>query len=389
MAMRNLTYTELKAVINAYVVENKVSNATYEETRDNTAMLLDKIAKIVNLDTTYTDKLPEFDGEYLDYGKDVEEWQQDLIPVEDFDPSGTDALAPHDPSYRPNFYSKTLKEKTIPVTVRNNDLERAVHFIEQLEKLVSMKTKRLYDSEAQFKYGIKRELLNTIIKFADAMKTNAITKSVQNVFASDYSVNQTIKIGIDYYNVMRDYKANASTSLNEMLSIGYLVKFEIVKEIAIPKDTATSDAFIKQVKMDVEIASDSNEGHSLNAIALGNTETLMLLFKQGVMPSIQVDSLAGAINKEELALPASTKVIKDFGNDSTGVFAMLIDSRMVRLFNSYRAVRQDSNGKGDFVNYYLHTQNTGWISRNAFVTIYRASNEASTQADEPSTEVSD
>ena len=387
--MRNLTYTELKAVINAYVVENKVSNATYEETRDNTAMLLDKIAKIVTLDTNYTDKLPEFDGEYLSFGKDIEEWQQDLIPVNDFDPTGTDALKPNDPSYRPNFYSKSLGTKTIPVTIRNNDLERAVHFIEQLEALVAMKTKRMYDSEAQFKYGVKRELLNDLIKLADAMKANAITKTAQNVFTADYSVNQTIKIGDDYYNVMRDYKANASKTLAEMLSIGYIVKFEIVKEIAIPKDTTTSDAFIKRVKTDVEIASDSNEGHSLNATALGNTEALMLIFRQGIMPTIQVDSLAGAFNKEELALPASTKVIKDFGNDSTGVFAMLIDRRMIKLHNSYRAVRQDVNGKGDFVNYFLHAEYTGWLSRNAFVTIYRASDDASAQSDEPSTEVSE
>ena len=372
MAQRNLSYAELKDVITAYVDENKVSNSTYKETRDNTAELLDKIAKIVSLDTSYTDKLSEFDGEYLSFGKDIEEWQEDLIPIEDYDAEGKNALAPADGSYRPNFYSKTLGRKTIKQTIRNNDLERAVHFIEHFELLIARKSKKMYDSEASFKYGVKRELLNDLIKFADAMKTNAVTKTTSNVFQADYNVNDTIKIDDTYYNVMRKYKANTSTSLDEMIKIGYLVAFDLVKEMEIPTDTATADAFIKQVKIDDEIASDENEGHSLNCVALGNTETLMCILKQGVSPVLDVDSMAGAFNEARLTLPAISKVIKDFGSDKTGVFAMLIDSRMVRLHNSYRAVRDQGNADGDFVNYVLHTENTGWISRNAFLRIYRA-----------------
>ena len=120
--MAKMSYAELKDYVASVVTLAKLSNASFVETRDNTVGLLDKIGKIVTLDTNFiVDKLNMFDGEYLSFGKTIEEWQQDLIMIQDFNASGSGALSPHRPTYRPVFYSYTVGKKYIPTTIDYND----------------------------------------------------------------------------------------------------------------------------------------------------------------------------------------------------------------------------------------------------------------------------
>ena len=74
-----LSIKQLTEVLTAYVQENKISVATFTETRDNSVGLLDKIGKIFTITHNFVDKLEMFDGEFLSYGKTVEEWANDLI----------------------------------------------------------------------------------------------------------------------------------------------------------------------------------------------------------------------------------------------------------------------------------------------------------------------
>ena len=62
-----LSFAQLKAIVSEYVSENKISVATFEITRDNTALLVDKIAKLFTLDTSFIDKLAVFEGEELSF----------------------------------------------------------------------------------------------------------------------------------------------------------------------------------------------------------------------------------------------------------------------------------------------------------------------------------
>jgi len=362
-----LSLAELQVVISSYVAEAKLSSATFSVTRDNTVGLLDKIAKTITLDSNFSDKLPEFDGEDLPLGKTLEEWQADLILPEDYDPTGANNMAPHNPTYRPAFYSYTLGEKSIPTTIRNNDIERAVGSSEELIRIVDMKTKRLYDSEASFKYGVKREMLAKWV----AMCETAQDVSTSFSASGDYAVGTYLKGGSNAYIVVKAYVHGTCANYGEAVTEGYLIKLELVEELAVPADTATGEAFVGKIKEDVEKASDISEGHSLNGNTLGAVEGLMLIVKQGVMPVIESQVEAGAFNLGKIAIPAEVRVIKDFGSNATGVYAMLIDKRACRLHNTYRAVREDRNGKGDFLNLYLHTENTGFISRNAFVKVFK------------------
>lgn len=368
-----LSFAQLKSIVASYVSANKVSYATFEVTRDNTALLVDKIAKIFTLDTSFIDKLEVFEGEELSFGKTIEEWQQDLMLPEAYSSSGDGALSPHDPTYRPAFYSYTLGRKVIPTTIRNNDIERAVHFAEQFTELIAMKSKRLYDSVAVWRYECKREILAKLIGFCAGVKTGASAYATNQ----NYSVGDYVKSGSpsQYGIVVKPITSGASdtNSWANAKANGYVILLDLEEEIAVPVDTSTGEAFIKSVKKAVEIAQDISEGHSLNGNTLGASEGLILLVKQGVIPELEVDVMASAFHEQRVAMPAEIKVIKDFGSDSTGVFAMLVDKRGVRMHNSYKAVRENFNGSGDFLNLFYHSEDTAFISRNTFVKVYRAS----------------
>lgn len=361
-----LSEQELKTIVATYVAQNKISNPTFNVTRENTAFLVDKIGKTFTFDTSYVDKLSMFDGEMMGMGgRTIEEWQEDLILPVDYDPNGATTLAPHNPTYRPNFYSYTLGKKVIPTTIYGNDLERAVNNEGEFVSLVSMKTKRLSDSEAVWRYAVKREGLAKL--YAMANVTNASVWSA----VTTHNVGDFVKessSATDIYEVVKP--TPTGKTFVDAKSEGYVIKLDLITKIAKPSDTATGENFIEQVKKDVEIASDISEGHSINANTLGATEGLILLVKQGVIPNLEVKTFSGAFQKEDIAIPTKVVVVKDFGSASD-VYACLIDSRIMRLYPSYKAVKDQYNAEANFQNLFLHTENTMHISRNCFVKFYK------------------
>ena len=370
--MAKLSYAELKTLVASLVTDAKISNASFVESRDNTVGLLDKIGKIVTLDTDYqTDKLYMFDGEYLSFGKTIEEWQEDLILPQNFDSTGANALAPSDPTYRPVFYSYTLGRKVIKTTIRNNDIERAVHFNEQFIEIIAMKTKRLSDSMAQYRYQVKREMLAKFIGLAHAEMTNTETFTTSHAYTVGTCVRSassgTIKYGIV---VKAIANTNDKNWANSVLA-GNIIELHLEQGLAVPTDDTTGEAFLEQLRKDVELASDSNEGYSLNGNSLGATEGLVLIVKQGVMPSLEVKTLSGAFNLDKIAPNVEVIVVKDFGGADADYYAVLMDRRGMRLHNTYNATREDVNGLGDFLNINRHTEDTAYLSRNVFFKAYK------------------
>ena len=376
--MAKLSIAQLTSVVSNYVASNKISVESFSETRANSVGLLDTLGKIYTLWQNYGDKLALFDGEDLSFGKTIEEWAQDLILPEDFDASGSTTLAPHESTYRPVSFSYTLGKKTIPQTIRNNDIERAVHNIAQFEEIIAGKTKALYDSETMFRYALKRQALGVLIeRCADAMdSTNAdVTLATEGASISGaHSVNELFYVTATakMYVLVKPIASGAGLTGTTAIAGGYLILLDLVTEIAKPVSDVTGEAFIQQVLADVEIASDFSEGHSLNGNTLGgNPEAgLVLVIKQGVMPALKVQTLAGAFHREELAIPAEIVVVPNFGDADADFYAILVDRRIMRLHNTYRAVRENMNGQGDFLNMFYHTENTVHVSRNCFVKVY-------------------
>lgn len=371
--MAKLTIEELKTELANVVTASKISLNSFNVTRDNVVGLLDKIGKIYTLDTVFSiDKLSMFDGEYLSYGKTIEEWYQDLILPVDYDPTGANNMAPNDPTYRPVFYSYTLGRKYVPTTIRNDNIERAVHNEGQFTSIVAMNAKRLDDSMAQYRYGLKREMIARYIDLCKgAMSSSNTTFNKANNYAT---INTLLKKGTspDVYGVLvKKYTANDATDWDDAVAQGFIIVYDLISSLSAPTDTTTANAFIKQVKKDVEKANDISEGHSLNGNTLGAVEGLTLILKQGIVPELEVESFAGAFNRADLAVPANIVVVADFGTADADYYALLIDTRGMRLHNTYMATREDFNGKGDFLNLYRHTEDTATLSRNTFVKAYK------------------
>ena len=373
--MAKMSYAELKSYVNGVVTTAKLSNATFNITRDNIVGLVDKIGKLVTLDSVFAiDKLAQFDGEYLSFGKTIEEWQQDLIMPQDYDSTGAGAMSPHDPTYRPNFYSYTIGRKVIKTTLRNNNIERAVHFVEQLVEISAMQIKRVQDSMSAYRYQVKREMLAKFIELIE-IAYNKNSDVATFVTATAYNEGTLLKdadtptaFGIV---VKKIPSSPAIADWATAVSGGYIIVYSLVTALAKPVDDSTGEAFVQSVKEVVEVAGDLSEGNSLNGNSLGAIEGLTLILRQGIEPVLDVKTLAGAFHQERVSLPANTITLRDFGSASNDVYAVLLDSRGMRLHRTYEATRENMNGDGDFLNIFSHTEDTAWISRNCFVHIWK------------------
>lgn len=318
--MAKMTIEGLKGFAKAYVDASKQAG-TWTASTKNLLGAIDKIGKMVTLDGTYGDKLPELEGDKLPLGRTIEEWFIDLTLPENFvDPAdtsfdATNALKPHFPSTESCYYSYTLGRKKIATSQPFDNVERACLNSEDAANMTAKILERLEQSYQTSRYAAKRQLLGN-------MATKAVTAGC-------------------------------------------------VETLAKPADTETGEAFIKSLKNAVETASDINEGNTLGGVTAGASPSLTLYIKQGIMSSVEVDTLAGAFHDERLAIPATVKVIKDFGSADNKIYAILVDPRGVKLHNSYMAVRDQVNADGDFINFFKHFEDTGFISKSTFVKVYK------------------
>ena len=316
--MAKMTISGLQTLAKTYVAAAKQAG-TWTNSSDNLYKAVDKIGKMVMIDGQFIDKLPELDGDELPLGKTIEEYFIDLTLPEAYKDITTEAgkdKAPALPTVENCSYSYSLGREKIKTTVPYDNVERAARSVEDASNMITKILERLGNSYEMFKFAAKKQLLG-----------NAADKAV------------TAKL---------------------------------VTTIAKPVDTATSEAFIKQIKQDVETASFPNEG-GLNGSLIGAAPELVLYVKKGVMPIVEVDALAGAFNEGRLAIPAKIKVVDDFGSmTNTGVYAILVDPRGIKLHRDYHAIRQSENADGDFINYVDHSEHTGFISKNVFIKAYKA-----------------
>lgn len=318
--MAKMTISNLKEYAKAYVDASKQAGAWVAST-NNLLGMIDKIGKIVTIDGFYGDKLPELEGDKLPLGRTIEEYFIDLtLPSNFVDPTDTSfdpttAIKPYFPTHQDCYYSYTLGRKFIATSEAYDNIDRACLTAEDAGNISAKVLEKLEQSYQSARYAAKRQLLGNFATKAIAAKC--------------------------------------------------------VETLATPTDTATGEAFIKSVKNAVETASDINEGNTLGGVTAGASPALTLYLKQGIQSSIDVDTLAGAFNSEKLAIPAKVKVIKDFGDCDDSVYAILVDERGVKLHNSYVAVRNDGNGAGDFVNFFKHYEDTGFISKSTFIKVYK------------------
>lgn len=370
---KKLSVEELKSSVSTWVAKSKIAQTTYNKVVNAIDGLLEKIGKIYTNDQQFSDKLAQLDGEFLSFGKQVEEWKADLIlPVDYASADELGDLKSAYPTYRPAEYSYPLGDKVFTITRSIKELQGTVHNEGQLEELIMGIQRELTNSKIAYRYAAKRMMIGRLAEMCkDEMNATA---AVAWAAGTGRAVNTLVKsadnkIGI----VVKAYPASANLAWEPAVEQGYIVVLDLVTTIAKPTDTATGEAFVKQVKKDVEIAGDISEGHSLNGNTLGASQGLILAVKQGLMPSIEVDVEAGAFNGNKVAMPSEVIVLPDFGKGADeNVYAVLFDKRALRFYPTFEYSASAPNETKAYINYISHLDATAHISRNCFVKVYKA-----------------
>ena len=311
--MAKMTIEGLKTFVKTYVDKTKQAGAWVSST-DNLLKLQDKVGKQITLDGSFQDKLPELSGDSLPLGKTIEEWFIDLTLPTDFDATGKDNDSPAYPSVEDVAYCYTLGRKKIKTSEPYDNVERAALTPDDAASMTGKIMERIQNSESLYEYNLKKQLL-----------ANMVDKAAGNA-----------------------------------------------KVVALPNTTENAENAIIALKEAVEDASFAHEGDSLtNTALIGASPELVLYVKKGFMPSVEVKAFAGAFQKEELAIPCTIKVVDDIPCTDTKVWGVMVDPRGIKLHTGYKAMRSHENADGDFINYVLHTEFTGFISKYTFVRVFK------------------
>lgn len=309
--MAKLTLAGLAALVRAQVDAELIANQDYSFDRNTITNLLVKIGKQVINDSDFTDRLEELEGEDLPYGTTIEEYFVNLITPVDYDPDGSTNMAPSRATFENPFYSKELNRKTVKNTVDDSKYENAMISAEAFNSLVATIIKRLHDSFTVYKYQLKKQMVGEMISRVP----------------------------------------EASTVLKTIMPI--------------PNDVASGELFIKSVKeKEVLLAQFLTENNNLNGTLARAPELVLYVRGEKVLPSIDVDVLAGAFHQDKVAIPVKVKSLEDFGTltDNPDTWAILLDPRGIRVHAHNLTAKSDVNGEGEFTNYYLHYTPIGYMS---------------------------
>lgn len=373
MAQTALTDKKLQALISALLTNEKVSDPTFTPTFANSLNLLDKIGKDVTWEQNHIDRLGELQGERLENGKTIEEYKWDLVTPQDVDPTTPEkVLANWTPSARIPYFSYTIGEKIIPVSRKYNDINRAFTDMGETAKALSGIAKSSEDSATKYRYGLKKHLLGKVYDLVNASRTDSVVFAKATAYAKGTYVKDAAT-ATSYGIIFNVYAANAASSYADAVAKGYIVELNsLVEVLAKPTDETSGENFIEALKKIIEISQDDSQGNSLSGNTLGVQGSLMIYVKNGIMPNLEVKTLAGAFQLDKLSIPVSIKHLPDFGDADDSVYCIIVDTRGVRLHESCNYTLDNTNGYEGWVSWFRHLEYTPYISRNTFVHIFKA-----------------
>lgn len=368
MAIKNrVTLTQLNTIVSDYIVGNKIAQG-YTPTYGEFTGLLDKIGRQVLIYSgSFYDQLPELDGEFLENGKTIEEVHSDLKKPVPYDGEGTNTMVRRKQGFRPSYYSYKQPRLTIPNTIPFNVYEQASLNQAGFISLAQDNIKTFNDSIAMAKYGRKKKLVNLVAQRIKDVMILASHATYEELSGSEIKNGTYVADGNDVYVVMEDHTGDGDVAT--AVTNGLLVKLDLMTKLAKPTDEATGTAFIKALKNLAEDLQFPRDSRSLSGATIGANAGVTMYLKRGIASVIDVDVLAGAFHQDKVAVPIEFKVVDDDVLPE-GVYALLVDTRMIRLHPTYMSIRQNENGEGDFINQFSHTDYTAFYSMNTYCHIF-------------------
>lgn len=325
--------TDIKTLVNAVLDATKISDdAPVVPAVDDITGLVIKIGKQFMLSSNFESDLPELEGDRLEFGSTIEEYYVKLAAIAAFKPTpgtlhekvdvnGTatdvwesDIGKPSRPDFATVVYSYELAKYQAAQTVDYNKIEHAMIGQNEFSKLIADITKSLYDTIAIYKYMIKKQLLGRAIDL----------------------------IGVEG-------AGNAQRA-----------------KIAAPSDTSTGEAFVKSVKSYVNKFTKIHDTYNLLKVPVkSQLEDLVLYILEGYEEVIDVGVLAGAFNVGKVSIPVTVKTVEDFGTlaTNTTAYALLVDTRGVKVHTLHETASQEDVGRSEFITYFLNYQPVCHISK--------------------------
>ena len=315
--MATLTIDQLKTLAGQYVDATKQLQTTFTPTVDDFTKTVCKIGKMVTLTLPIVDRLVEMNGDNLPAGEIIEEWAiNSFLPSKYEYVDGAGKKNARRATFEEAVYSYPLAQQKFELGVSRTQFQRVSLGQASFSDMVANTLATLDSSTNAWNYASKRQLLGN-------MATEAAKKTA------------------------------------------------LVSTLAKPTDTATGEAFIKEVKKLVEIAKDMND-HNLASHVCGAAPSLKLYVKPGIMPVLETDVAAGTFQLDKIAIPAEVKTVLDFGTADESIYAILVDERAIKLHDDINIVTTDYTAEYDQDNYYRLLKQTGFCSKFAFVHVFKA-----------------
>lgn len=365
-AENQFTLTEFKNAVAATIVESKLASSSYSATYAATSGLLNQIGKVFHIEGEYVDRLPEFDGDYLALGTTIEEWFSRLTAAYDYSRTPSSCNPPRVNAFNQPYFSYEVEPKMFPVTRYYRDFKNEATSDGVKAALIASVLLAMFNSVKVYEYGLKRELLGAFAERAyEAYQTENAVDDASTAIGTAYTEGTYFKntdTG-DIYVVLNTL--STTDTITTALAAGDIVKLNLVTELAIPTDETSGEAFIKSLKNVVEVVSDENEGNCLSGVYAGVAPRgdLKLYTVQGLQSVLDVDTMAGAFNKDELSPGLEIKSLADFGKKAdSSIWAILVDVRGVKLHPAYMASRMQECGEGDYVSHWEHRSWTAFFS---------------------------
>lgn len=356
MARQKYSLADLTEIIREGLGEQ---GADFEPTYESVSTLLDKIGLTISLQSNVVDHLEMFDDVVLSNGTTVEEYINDMLVVEDYDPNATPFTA--EPLDVKRAYHTRSKDKKITLPVLKAEIDRAFTSPEGTASFTARQIARIDDTFKNYKYEAKKiaigqKLLRDHAEFdKDAEKWATYGVGSWQVSIADAKDNT--------------YGVGEKTLLNIKVKVGE-EPGETPEDEPTPIyshaiiDKATSEEFILAIQSLVEDMQFLRVGYNTFGIPQQTQkENLVLLLKSGALPIMNVRALSNVFNKELLGLGIEVKVVDDFGIDTSvladddplgKVYAVLADKRLVRYITTRNEMGVDVIGASLKVVYTKH-----------------------------------
>lgn len=375
-----LTLEELKSTILTMFGATHIADSTFQNVVDDISGLVMKCAKMVINESNFSHTIDDhFNGDDLPIGGFIEEYFNDMVAPISYDPDGTNTLQPHYPTKMPAYYSYPLEGLNFPITIRKVEYQQFFTDAENAARYIANLLKKHSDAQRIYRFGKKKALLGYFaMRVIDAKKTSTLFAA-----ATAYSQGTYMKKDAEetaWGVVVKDIpRSGGPSSFDDAVSDGYISVLGVVETVAMPTDTASGEAFIKKVKADVEKAErPSNANNLAGAIIQPERSNMLLVLREGVMPSLEVDTMAGAFHREDLNTGLRQIVVDDFGGwaDSTdvdlddAVVGIVLDERGAKLHLAEIQTDEQINAEGHFYTIYTYSRYVPYISPYTYIKVY-------------------